>query len=299
MKILSIGEIIWDVYPDKNCIGGAPFNFTAHASLLGAQTALISAVGFDELGKSALEYAAKFGISHDFIKKNEYQTGICDVRIDERGIPSYSVRENTAYDNIDITNCDVKRINECAFDLLCFGTLIQRSRRSRAALMRVINECKFKEILCDVNLRVGCYSKESALTCLECATILKISTEEEPLLRQMGLYEPKEATPNEIARAIAEKYKNIRIILITMGENGAFVYESRTQSSLFFPARVVKVVSTVGAGDSFCAAFCTELLRGKSLSEAMNAAIELSAYVVSKSEAVPLGSKLKDQSLTE
>ena len=34
MKILSFGEIIWDIYSDKKCIGGAPFNFAAHCARL-------------------------------------------------------------------------------------------------------------------------------------------------------------------------------------------------------------------------------------------------------------------------
>ena len=35
VKYLVFGEIIWDVYPDKRVIGGAPFNFSANVSLMG------------------------------------------------------------------------------------------------------------------------------------------------------------------------------------------------------------------------------------------------------------------------
>lgn len=50
MRALAYGEIIWDVFPEEQVIGGAPFNFVAHLAHLGNETYLISAVGKDELG---------------------------------------------------------------------------------------------------------------------------------------------------------------------------------------------------------------------------------------------------------
>ena len=73
-----------------------------------------------------------------------------------------------------------------------------------------------------------------------------------------------------------------------MGEKGAFLYESKTKKSIYFPAKKANVISTVGAGDSFIAAFCVALLNGKSLEDSVDAGINLSSYVVSKDEAVPV-----------
>ena len=50
MRILSFGEILWDVFPTEKKIGGAPFNFAAHAARLGAESYMVSAVGSDENG---------------------------------------------------------------------------------------------------------------------------------------------------------------------------------------------------------------------------------------------------------
>lgn len=287
MKILAIGEIIWDVYPSKKCIGGAPLNFAAHSALLGAEVSLVSAVGSDELGRSALEYVSDFKIDSSFIKKNEKQTGVCDVTVDERGIPTYNVRTDTAYDNIYLTDEDTETINQRSYDLFYFGTLIQRGD-SKNALDKILAECKFNDVFCDLNLRDGCYDKDSILTCLENATVLKMSDEEEPLLREMDFYENGINSNEKIAVALSESFPNLKIIIITMGEKGAFAYRVSDGLCVYKSARRVHVASTVGAGDSFCAAFCTELFRGKSLSDAMDSAIELSAFVVSKSEAVPL-----------
>ena len=67
-KVLSIGEIIWDVYPNEQCIGGAPLNFAAHCAACGCESWLLSAVGADPRGAEALERARKFGIRTDWIQ---------------------------------------------------------------------------------------------------------------------------------------------------------------------------------------------------------------------------------------
>ena len=77
MKVLSFGEIIWDIYPDKKCIGGAPLNFSAHVAKNGAESYLLSCVGQDDLGKQAKEYLAKFGVKNDFVFECDEQTGAC------------------------------------------------------------------------------------------------------------------------------------------------------------------------------------------------------------------------------
>jgi len=287
MKILSIGEIIWDVYQDKKCIGGAPLNFAAHVSLLGAESYLISAVGKDDLGVSAKEYIKDFGVKTDFIKTNEKTTGICDVTVDDRGVPSYYVRRDTAYDNIVIDENDTESINDKSFDLFYFGTLIQRQSVSEEALKTILSECPFPEIFCDVNLRPNCYRKETVLTCLNHATVLKISDEEEPLLRELGIYGDALLDTESIAETLAKQYPNLKIIIITMGEKGAFAYRTSDSRKVYQPAVPVKVASTVGAGDSFSAAFAKAYLDGASLGDALKSGAELSSFVCSRTEAVP------------
>ncbi len=288
MKILTVGEIIWDVYPDKKCIGGAPLNFAAHTALLGAEAAMVSAVGDDDLGDSATQYIKDFGVSTKYIKKSEKTTGICDVTINESGVPSYSVRRDTAYDNIPLTDADTAQINAEGFDLFYFGTLIQRSPVSEGAVKKILEECKFKEILCDVNLRPDCYSRESVLTCLQNATVLKISDEEEPLFRSLGIYNDEPKGNEEIAKALTSLFPNIKTVIITMGAEGSFAYQKESGKCVLQPAKKVKVASTVGAGDSFAAAFSVAYLSDKTLEEAMAAGAELSGFVCSRTEAVPL-----------
>ena len=131
-KILSFGEIIWDVYEKKALIGGAALNFSAHAARCGQETYLFSALGQDELGREAIAIIHKFGVRTDFIKYSDKETGRCLVSLDKNGVPSYHVVQDVAYDHITVSDHDIIAIREMAPDALYFGTLIQRSATSRA-----------------------------------------------------------------------------------------------------------------------------------------------------------------------
>ncbi len=286
-KILTFGEIIWDVYEDVRHIGGAGLNFAAHAARCGAESYLLSAVGEDALGDAALKALAEFDVDTSLVARTNKQTGVCYVTLDGSGLPSYRVEGDVAYDNIPLTDETVARLRSEGFDVLCFGTLIQRAPLSRASLRRLCEEVAFGEIVCDVNLREGCYDRDSILFCLNHATVLKVSDEEEPVLREMGLYKCRDALPHTVAVAIAEKYKNVKTVLLTCGAKGCLLYSAETKTLFFKKAEPVTVASTVGAGDSFLAGFITARLSGHSAEEATRFASLLSGFVVSRTEAVP------------
>ena len=145
-KILSFGEIIWDVFPDGDAvIGGAPLNFAAHAIKCGAKASLLSAVGNDALGEKALKELQRLGVSTDFVGKSDLATGRCIVSLNN-GAPSYKVCRPAAYDRISLTQEAVDSINRESFDAFCFGTLAAREPVSRKALQRVLKSCSFARV---------------------------------------------------------------------------------------------------------------------------------------------------------
>lgn len=285
MKILAVGEIIFDVFNGEAEIGGAPLNFCAHCAARGAESAIVSGIGSDEFGETAIKYLENFGVKTDFVFKNEFQTGRCLVTV-ENGSPSYNVLCPSAYDKISLTDSDVDNIKKFGADVFAFGTLIQRDAVSRKAVSDILSACRFTEIFCDVNLRRDCYDRESCLKCLENATILKISAEEEPLLSEFGLY-VSSADEKEICQNICRKFENIRLVLFTKGENGSLVYDKSKNEFHEISAVKAEVVSTVGAGDSYSAAFLCEYLKSGNIAKAAEAGARLSAFVVSHREAVP------------
>lgn len=280
MKVLSFGEILWDVYPDEKYIGGAPLNFAAHFVKQGGNAYMMSALGDDELGRSALEKLKEWKINSDHVAvlKNA-ETGKCLVTLDKSGKPSYDLLRGVAYDHID---CAVEGEK---YDALYFGTLALRGGENMRGLEKLIINNAFGEIFVDVNIRPPFCSKESILFALEHATVVKISDEELPVvMREMtGETHDIEAA----AKMIAERFGNIKMIVITCGERGAIAYDARDKKTYRANAEKVDVVSTVGAGDSFSAAFMYGYLSGEPIEKCLDRASKLAALVVSKADAIP------------
>ncbi len=70
MKILAVGEIIFDIFDGEAEIGGAPLNFCAHCAACGAESAIISAVGNDALAWVAIEKLREFGVNTEYVQRN-------------------------------------------------------------------------------------------------------------------------------------------------------------------------------------------------------------------------------------
>ncbi len=285
MKILAIGEIIFDVFNGEAEIGGAPLNFCAHCSLIGEESALVSASGRDSLAETAINHLKKFGVETDFVSENDYPTGKCIVTVNN-GSPNYDVISPAAYDKIEISDDMLEKIKEYNADVFAFGTLIQRDSVSRASVNKILSACTFSDVFCDVNLRAGCYDKDSCKCCLENASILKISSEEEPLLAEFGFYADG-ATDRDIILNICKAFENIKLVLFTKGENGSVIFDKSSGKFYDIPAVEAEVVSTVGAGDSYSAAFLCEYLKSGDIEAAGKAGARLSAFVVAHREAVP------------
>lgn len=284
MKFVSFGEIIWDIYGKERKIGGAPLNISAHASLYGFESYLISAVGEDELGKEALSIIKDFGINTKYIASlSTLSTGRCIVSLNEKGIPTYDISKNVAYDRI----CATEKLR--GFDVLCIGTLALRESYNLNSLEKIIDDGEFSEIYADLNIRPPYYSKKSVCFCLKNASIVKISDEELPTVLELLSIEYNSI--DEATHAISKLYPKIKLIIITLGDKGSFCLDTATNNTYYSEAVKTKTVSTVGAGDSFGAAFLASYLKNPDIPEALNAAAHVSAYVVSSVEAIPLGSR--------
>lgn len=277
--IICFGEILFDVYPTDAFIGGAPLNFAAHLARHGESAMMLSAVGKDELGAKALGWLEENKIATSLVTRSALPTGRCNVTLGESGVPSYELLCGVAWDEISTELCS------CRFDALYFGTLALRSEHNRATLERLIANNDFGEIFVDVNIRKPFYSTDSLALALSNATILKISDEELPTVASLlGL---NFTDIEEFCRLLCEKFDNIRLIVLTLGAIGALCYEASTQRLTKTAAHKAKVASTVGAGDSFSAAFLHKYLGGYPIESCLDYASRLASLVVSHYEAVP------------
>jgi len=284
MKYLVFGETIWDVYPDKNVIGGAAFNFSANSALLGEDVWFITGLGNDSLGDEAEEHIKNYGVKTDFICRGDKSTGRCIVSLDEKGIPSYNVLTDTAYDNITADDKLIDAIRRVNPDLFYINTLAQRNSVSRKALRTIVDSVKFNHIFCDINIREGCYDDDSIKFCLSRSDIIKISDEEQHYISDCLNIDAGTSFPDALSKA----YPNLKLLVFTMGAKGSAVYDFEHGTSEFSgEPKKVQVVSTVGAGDCYSASFIHKYLSGAGISASIDFAAERSGIVVAHKEAIP------------
>ena len=280
--VVGVGEALWDVLPEGKKIGGAPANFAYHVSQFGLPSCVVSAVGDDDLGREIIENFTAKGLKQ-LIADVPYPTGTVQVEIDQSGVPQYEIKENVAWDNIPYT----ERLESLAerTTAVCFGSLAQRNVVSRNTINRFLDVVSRNEenlIVFDVNLRQGFYNKEILCNSMKRCNILKINDEELVTVSRMFGYPGIDL--QDKCWILLGKY-NLKMLILTCGINGSYVFTPGNVS--FQPTPKVEVADTVGAGDSFTAAFISSVLKGKSVSEAHSLAVRTSAFVCTEKGAMP------------
>ena len=281
--VVGMGEALWDVLPEGKKIGGAPANFAYHVSQFGLPSCVVSAIGDDALGKEIIENFTSKGLDQ-LIAEVPYPTGTVQVEIDQTGIPLYDIKENVAWDNIPYTehlDALAKRTKA-----VCFGSLAQRNVVSRNTITHFLDTMPKDDdslIVFDVNLRQGFYNKEILCKSMQNCNILKINDEELITVSRMFGYPGIDL--QDKCWILLGKY-NLKMLILTCGINGSYVFTPGNVS--FQPTPKVEVADTVGAGDSFTAAFIASILKGKSVTEAHSIAVKTSAYVCTQKGAMPI-----------
>ena len=282
--VVGMGEALWDILPEGKKIGGAPANFAYHVSQFGLPSCVVSAVGDDTLGHEIIANFDNKRLNH-IVPVVDYPTGTVQVEIDQAGIPQYDIKENVAWDNIPFT----AQLDELASHTkaVCFGSLAQRNVVSRKTINHFLDAMPQNDpeqlIVFDVNLRQGFYNEEILRNSMERCNVLKINDEE--LVTVSRLFGYPGIDLQDKCWILLGKY-NLKMLILTCGVNGSYVFTPGHVS--FQPTPKVEVADTVGAGDSFTAAFISSILKGKSVEEAHKNAVETSAFVCTQQGAMPI-----------
>ena len=272
--IVGMGEALWDVLPEGKKIGGAPANFAYNVSQFGLPSCVVSAVGDDPLGHEIIENFTEKELNL-LIAEVPYPTGVVNVEIDAAGVPQYDIKENVAWDNIPYTEelRDVARRTRA----VCFGSLAQRNIVSRETVNAFLDDMPKDDgtlVVFDVNLRQSFYTPEILCNSMKRCNILKINDEELVTVSRMFGYPGIDL--QDKCWILLGKY-NLKMLILTCGINGSYVFTPGNVS--FQPTPKVDVADTVGAGDSFTAAFIAGIIKGLSVTEARSLAVRTSAYV--------------------
>jgi len=279
--IVGIGEILWDIFPNGKVLGGAPANFAYHVSQFGYEGYAVSAIGNDPLGKDIIDNLSSKDLKC-LIETTPFTTGTVEVKVDLNGIPHYEICENVAWDHIPFTT-EIESL-ACKTRTVCFGSLAQRNPVSRTTINRFLDSVPDTALkIFDINLRQHFYTRELIEHALSRCDILKINDDEVVIVSQ--LFGWKSKSELEICQQLLQNYK-LEIVILTKGTHGSYVVTQHETS--FKPTPIVIVADTVGAGDSFTAAFVSSLLCGQNITQAHQLAVDVSAYVCTQRGAMPL-----------
>jgi fructokinase len=285
VRIVSVGEILWDVIGENEYLGGAPLNFAVHARQLGHEVSLLSAVGEDDRGRRATESLQQRGVSTEFVQVlRGKDTGIAEVELDADGKPMFRIVRPAAYDFVDLTAAQLERIAGLQPDWIYLGTLFHMSRPALASTLKLLEAAPSARRFYDVNLRDANWSLGIVEQLSSQASILKLSDSEAEFLDAPVNAGDNGSSIEYFCRRWSEQY-GCETICVTFGERGCGVFHRGKYCEV--PGFKVDVADTVGTGDAFSAAFLHGIGEGWDVVRAGRFANAVGALVASRSGATP------------
>lgn len=279
---IGLGEVLWDLLPSGMTLGGAPANFAYHMDLHGANGVVLSRVGTDDLGDQIVSSLADLGLSAANVQRDpENPTGTVTVHLDSSQTATYTIHESVAWDHIQFSD-GVHELSARA-NVVCFGSLCQRSKISRDTIRRVVSTTPHHAVrVFDVNLRQKYYTREVIDESFRLANVVKLNDEELPVVSSLlGVSGPESV----VIRRLVDGYE-LRLFVLTRGENGSTLVTATERSDL--PGASIDVVDTVGAGDAFTAATVWGLICNAELGVLHERARGVASYVCTQRGGTPV-----------
>jgi fructokinase len=283
MKIVSVGEVLWDILPSSEHLGGAPFNFAWHAHNLGHEVCFVSAVGNDQHGRQTLEQMTESGLSTRFMRcVPDCSTGTVTVTLDSRGSPQYTIHRPAAYDFPALSPAEFNALVNPAPDWIYFGTLQQMSSPAHELAMKLLAAAQTARYFYDMNLRVDCFSPELVRSLAQHAHVLKLNEQEIPFLKEMSGLQGDSL--EQFCRNCLSAF-HLHAICITLGPKGCALLIN--DEYLEAPGFSVKVADTIGAGDASSAALLHGISAGWTATRIAEFANRVGALVASRPGGTP------------
>jgi fructokinase len=274
--VICFGEVLWDNLPSGRLAGGAPMNVAYHLRKLGIDASVVSRVGNDLPGKELLSLLSAIGIPTNNIQ-TDLTHATSEVIAEEKANNEmvYTINYPVAWDFIEL-DASIKVADADAF---VFGSLAARNEVTKKTLLTLLEQSKFNVF--DVNLRAPHYTKTTISELLGKADLLKLNENEIVFLGDWFTAHRAEAA---IAQSLMEQFHIAEILITKAADGGTYYGQSQTLS---YTAQQVKVVDTVGSGDSFLAAFLSRKLMGEELESSLHFASKLAGFVTSQKGACP------------
>jgi fructokinase len=287
--VVCFGETLWDMLPTGKQAGGAPMNVAYHLQKLGKYPAVISKIGYDDLGRQLIETLEAKNICTEFFQMDENKpTSVVQAEIKDGHEVVYTILNNVAWDYIEYKDELAALVSNA--DYFVFGSLATRSWQTRNTLLRLLPLAKNRVL--DINLRPPFYNRNTIEMLLTHANIVKLNLAELELIT--GWFSPLTSEAERI-KLLKDRFK-LDTVIVTCGAKGAIVCKGDDLCTC--QGIPVKVADTVGSGDSFLAAIIAKMMEGASISEALHFANNLAAFVTTQKGACPDYDTTKLASLT-
>jgi fructokinase len=265
---LIFGEVLFDIFPDGEVMGGAPFNVAWHLRAFGLRPLFISRVGDDPFGRAIREAMAAWQMDLAGLQTDPvHSTGIVQVSL-QGGEPTFEIKAGSAYDHIDAAL--LPEVPTGA--LLYHGSLALREAHSRVALQTLKERAQPRPFI-DVNLRRPWWARETVLALMEGASWAKINADE------LALLAPEADSPAEQARLFQERF-GLEGVFVTEGAAGAFTRDADGRLLRVAPQPATRVVDAVGAGDAFASVLILGLHESWPLQQSLERAQALASAIV-------------------
>jgi len=276
-RVICVGETLWDVLPEGECLGGAPLNVAYHLTQLGVEVKLVSRLGDDARGRAALTRMRSLGLDTSLVQiDTRAPTGIAEAVVDAAGVASYRGPAPAAWDFLETPEAAIAAARGAT---VVYGTLAQRTPAAAKAIERLLSVAPVPVF--DANLRAPHDEATVALAALGKATFVKLNEEE---VQRFAEWLQVAADPAVLGQTLKTRF-GIETFCVTEGARGARLWHGteEVRQAAFQTA----VVDTIGAGDSFLAMLVAALGRGARAQDAMHRAAQLAAFVASCRGATP------------
>jgi fructokinase len=260
--ILVCGEALVDLFvtppaggalPAEAVAGGSPFNVAVALARLSRPTAFLSALSDDAFGRFLASRLAEAGVSDTYLRRCPFRTTLSVVATDEAGHPSYSFYAEAGADRA-LTPDDVPSHLPADITAIAAGSYALGIEPIAGALEALIcRESGRRAISLDPNVRPRVVGDVAAFRkrferLLAHATMVKASAEDIEMF-----YGPADLA------SVAWDWlqRGPKLVVFTRGADGPLAFSGT--ASVERPTPRVDVVDTVGAGDTFHAAFLAAL----------------------------------------
>lgn len=283
MRIISIGEVLWDVLGAEEHLGGAPLNFAAHASRLGHEVRLVSAVGVDPRGARTLARMRALGLDTRFVRQvNDCATGVATVALDGAGQPLFTIHRPAAYDHAALSAVQLEEMRAWKPHWIYFGTLFQSLSQGRELVRQIVAENPESRRFYDVNLRKGCYTASLVSELIAASTLVKLNEDE--ALAVSGLLGQASSMLEPFCRSLARDF-GLQAVCVTRGARGCALWLAGEYEKA--DGEAVNVRDAIGAGDAFAAALVHGIGSGWTAPSIAAFANRVGALVASRPGAIP------------